>query len=93
MDTRNIVLVGFMGTGKTTVGQQLAEQTGMPLVDMDAMIEQRAGKKARCGACGVGIQVLVEEPRCSCGYLLYDFAGEKCPECGLAIPDRWRWNT
>lgn len=41
---KNIVLVGFMGTGKTTVGQLLAEQTGMPLVDMDAAIEQRAGK-------------------------------------------------
>jgi len=41
---KNIVLVGFMGTGKTTVGQLLAEQTGMPLVDMDAVIEQRAGK-------------------------------------------------
>ncbi|RKX45931.1 MAG: shikimate kinase [Verrucomicrobia bacterium] len=41
---RNIVLVGFMGTGKTTVGRLLAEQTGMPLVDMDSMIEERAGK-------------------------------------------------
>jgi len=44
MDKRNIVLIGFMGTGKTTVGRLLAEQTGMPLVDMDALIEQRAGK-------------------------------------------------
>ena len=41
---RNIVLVGFMGTGKTTVGRLLAEKTGMPLVDMDAVIEERAGK-------------------------------------------------
>ena len=31
---QNIVLVGFMGTGKTTVGRLLAEQMGMPLVDM-----------------------------------------------------------
>ncbi len=44
MAKRNIVLVGFMGTGKTTVGRLLAEQTGMPLVDMDALIEERAGK-------------------------------------------------
>lgn len=44
MSKRNIVLVGFMGTGKTTVGQLLAEQTGMPLVDMDTLIEERAGK-------------------------------------------------
>ncbi|MEN7973266.1 MAG: shikimate kinase [Verrucomicrobiota bacterium] len=41
---RNIVLVGFMGTGKTTVGRLLAEQTGMSLVDMDTLIEERAGK-------------------------------------------------
>ena len=44
MSKRNIVLVGFMGTGKTTVGQLLAKQTGMPLLDMDTLIEQRAGK-------------------------------------------------
>jgi shikimate kinase len=44
MGKQNIILVGFMGTGKTTVGRLLAEQTGMPLVDMDAMIEERAGK-------------------------------------------------
>jgi len=44
MDMKNIVLVGFMGTGKTTVGQLLAEKTGLPLVDMDALIEERAGK-------------------------------------------------
>lgn len=44
MNKRNIVLVGFMGTGKTTIGRLLSEQTGMPLVDMDAMIEARAGK-------------------------------------------------
>ncbi|MCK4564807.1 MAG: shikimate kinase [Verrucomicrobia bacterium] len=44
MSKQNIVLVGFMGTGKTTVGRLLSEQTGMPLVDMDALIEERAGK-------------------------------------------------
>ncbi len=41
---RNIVLVGFMGSGKTTVGKLLSEKTGMPLVDMDSVIEERAGK-------------------------------------------------
>ena len=40
---RNIVLVGFMGTGKTTVGKLLAEKTGMPLLDMDSLIVERAG--------------------------------------------------
>lgn len=41
---RNIVLVGFMGTGKTTVGELLAQQTGMPLLDMDSLIVGKAGK-------------------------------------------------
>jgi len=44
MGKQNIVLVGFMGTGKTTIGQLLSEQTGMPLLDMDHLIEERAGK-------------------------------------------------
>jgi shikimate kinase len=44
MSKRNIVLVGFMGTGKTVTGRVLAELTGMELVDMDSMIEARQGK-------------------------------------------------
>ncbi|MDF7826644.1 shikimate kinase [Pontiellaceae bacterium B12227] len=41
---KNIVLVGFMGSGKTWVGKLIAERTGMPLLDMDALIVERAGK-------------------------------------------------
>ncbi|MFA7256255.1 MAG: shikimate kinase [Kiritimatiellales bacterium] len=44
MSKRNIVLVGFMGTGKTVTGRVLAARTGMELVDMDSMIEERQGK-------------------------------------------------
>lgn len=44
MSKRNIILVGFMGTGKTVTGRILAERTGMELVDMDSIIEERAGK-------------------------------------------------
>ena len=40
----NIILVGFMGTGKTTVGRLLAERQTMEFVDMDCVIEERAGK-------------------------------------------------
>lgn len=39
----NIILIGFMGTGKTTVGKLLAAKTGMPFADADALIEQAAG--------------------------------------------------
>jgi shikimate kinase len=38
-----IVLVGFMGAGKTTVGQLLARQLGLPFTDADTAIEERAG--------------------------------------------------
>lgn len=40
----NIILIGFMGTGKTTVGKILAQELKMRFVDMDAIIEDRAGK-------------------------------------------------
>ena len=39
----NIVITGFMGTGKTTVGQILARKLNREFVDMDAVIEARAG--------------------------------------------------
>lgn len=40
----NIVLVGFMGTGKNAVGKVLAQRLGLRFVDMDQMIEQREGR-------------------------------------------------
>lgn len=36
-----IVLIGFMGTGKTVVGQRLAGAMGVPFVDTDALIEAK----------------------------------------------------
>ncbi|MDE0020419.1 MAG: 3-dehydroquinate synthase [Candidatus Poribacteria bacterium] len=41
---RNIVLTGFMGIGKTSVGKLIAEKTGRAFIDTDDLIEQRAGK-------------------------------------------------
>ena len=38
-----IVLVGFMGAGKTTVGQLLSRRLGLPFADVDEVIEERAG--------------------------------------------------
>ena len=41
---RNIALLGFMGTGKSTVACILAQRLGRAVLEMDAVIEQRAGK-------------------------------------------------
>ena len=40
---RSIVLVGFMGSGKTSTGRRLAQRLGLPFVDADAEIEAAAG--------------------------------------------------
>ncbi len=39
----NVVLTGFMGTGKTSVGRALAELLGRTFVDTDHLIELRHG--------------------------------------------------
>jgi shikimate kinase len=39
-----IVLVGFMGAGKTTVGRLLAAKLGLPFTDSDQVIERQAGR-------------------------------------------------
>jgi 3-dehydroquinate synthase len=41
---QNIVITGFMGTGKTTIGRLLAERLQRPFVDMDTLIEEHFGK-------------------------------------------------
>ena len=40
---KTIVLCGFMGCGKSTVGKLLAERNRMTFVDMDSYIEEQAG--------------------------------------------------
>lgn len=40
---KNIFLIGFMGAGKTTVGQVLAEKIGYRCVDPDQVLEENAG--------------------------------------------------
>ncbi len=40
----NVVLIGFMGAGKTSVGKALAARLDMPYLDTDEMVEARAGR-------------------------------------------------
>jgi shikimate kinase len=42
-----IVVAGFMGAGKTTVGRLLADKLGVPFLDSDQVIESRAGRAIR----------------------------------------------
>ena len=40
----SIALIGFMGTGKTVVGKALADKLGIEFVELDYLIEEKAGK-------------------------------------------------
>ena len=42
-ECENLVLIGFMATGKSTLGRQLAAAMDMEFLDTDALIEERAG--------------------------------------------------
>ena len=41
---RHLVLVGFMGSGKTTLGREAAARLGRAFLDLDEAIAERAGK-------------------------------------------------
>jgi shikimate kinase len=45
VEKANIILVGFMGTGKTATARLVARRLERQLIDMDAMIETREGLK------------------------------------------------
>lgn len=44
---QNLVLIGFMGSGKTTVGLKLSYRLRMPVEDTDKLIERREGRSIR----------------------------------------------
>jgi 3-dehydroquinate synthase len=43
-ERRNLIITGFMGTGKSSVAARVAQRIGRPFVDMDELIVQRAGR-------------------------------------------------
>lgn len=38
---KHLIIIGFMGTGKTTVGEMVSKQIQIPCIDLDAQIESR----------------------------------------------------
>ena len=53
----------------------------------------RSNTDGACDACGLRIRVTIREPRCDCGYLLYNLSEDLCPECGVPIPLESRWQA
>ena len=43
----NVILAGFMGTGKSVVGKSLAERLSCSFIDLDQRIEQEAGRSVK----------------------------------------------
>jgi len=43
----HVALVGLPGSGKSTIGRQLARRLGRPFIDTDQLIEQRVGLSIR----------------------------------------------
>jgi len=73
---KNIVLTGFMGTGKSTVGKLLAERLGLEHLDTDHLIERRHGPIPRIfdeqGEAGFRRieRAIAEELACDEGYVI-----------------------
>lgn len=47
MTCSRIIIVGYMGSGKTTVGKALSKETGVPFYDLDWYIESRMRKTVK----------------------------------------------
>ncbi|OPY82920.1 MAG: Shikimate kinase 2 [Syntrophus sp. PtaU1.Bin005] len=46
-DDRTIILIGYRGTGKTSVGRELARRLNRPFYDTDVLVEAREGRSIR----------------------------------------------
>ncbi|MFG0251940.1 MAG: hypothetical protein ACF8NJ_03605 [Phycisphaerales bacterium JB038] len=75
---------------RTTLPQQLLVRLTCPRCATAQEINAGAGA---CANCGLRINIDIEEPRCPCGYLLFQLQGDRCPECGRAIAAKDRWAT
>jgi shikimate kinase len=46
-EDRNIILIGYRGSGKTSVGRELADRLKRPFHDTDVLVEAREGRTIR----------------------------------------------
>ena len=44
LSKKHVFLIGFMGSGKTTIGRMLSTATNLPFIDLDQTIESKQGK-------------------------------------------------
>lgn len=42
-----VILIGFMGSGKTSVGTALSKKLSLPLIDLDLFLEEKTGRKIK----------------------------------------------
>ncbi|MEM7229694.1 MAG: hypothetical protein AAF432_12855 [Planctomycetota bacterium] len=71
-------------------GSQRTWSLSFPCPSCSHLCAWSAGSN-RCNACGYGLQINVDEPRCACGYLLFQLTQPVCPECGADVPETALW--
>jgi shikimate kinase len=77
MSIPNLVLVGFMGTGKSAVGRRIAPQLHLEFIDMDDLIESRQGRSIS--------QIFTEQGEPAFRAIERDLAHELAPPQGRVI--------
>ena len=60
MEMKNIILIGMPGSGKTTIGTELAERIGYGYIDSDSVIVAREGKRLNEIIASVGRETFLD---------------------------------
>ena len=76
-DSKNIILVGFMGSGKSVVGKALARMTGLSMVDADRELVRKDGRPIS--------QIFQEDGEEAFRKLERSVIGELCAQSGKVI--------
>ncbi len=80
----NLYIVGFMGTGKTTVGRTVAAKLGLKFIDVDRAVESKIGMPVKEIFEKLGENIFREEER---EYILSGHPKEGCVvSCGGGLP-------